>query len=91
MANSINGRPWVLDTTGLIKSGRTWTTGFVLRGYAAAGDQAIIKDAVRNVTVCILTGNADLRPVGELWMWPQQIQNLTLDTLTSGQVEVIVK
>ena len=91
MANSINGRPWVLDTAGLIKSGRTWTTGFVFRGYAAQGDTAEITDAVRGVVVCKLTGNSDLSPEGEAWIHPQQIQDLTLTLSAGGIVEVIVK
>ena len=93
MANSINGRPWILDTASAnpVKTGRTWCLGFVFFDYTAEGDQAIIKDLVRNVEVCKLVGDASLQPVSEVWFKPQQIQSLALTTLGSGKVRVVLK
>lgn len=91
MANDITGRPWVLDTSGLVKAGRTFTTGFVFRDYVSGtASLATITDGVRGTIVCKLPGYASNTPVGEAWYIPQIIQNLTL-ALDSGHVEVIVK
>lgn len=91
MANDITGRPWVLDTAGLVKAGRTITSGFVFRDYTGGGgSKATITDAVRGTVVCTLVGAPNGVPVGEAWFIPQIIQNLTL-ALDSGHVTAIIK
>lgn len=93
MANDTTQRPWLLDTAGTspVKSGKTWTTGFVFRDYTAgAGSKAVIQDS-RGKTIVELFGNAAGLPVGEAWFWPQVINDMKLTAIDSGVVEVIVK
>jgi hypothetical protein len=94
MANNLAGTPYIIDTASAspIKSGRVLTTGFVYRDYAAAGNQAIIKDGVRNIIIARLIGNASLTPVGEAWFDPQWVQSLTVSQLDGGGIlEIIAK
>ena len=90
MANNLKGRPWIVDTTGLVKQGQCFTTGFVFRGYSnGAASLATIKDGNRGINIATLLGNAAGTPVGEAWFTPQVLNDLTI-TLDSGFVEVIV-
>lgn len=92
MANDLSRRPWILDTASAspVKTGLTWTSGFVFRDYANAAHKAVFKDS-RGIVICELLGNAGLTPSGEAWFIPQVIKDLTLSQLDSGVVEVIVK
>ena len=91
MANDLTRYPWLVDSTGLVKSGKTKTTGFVFRDYTAGGT-AIIKDS-RNKVICRLTGNPGLTPVSELWFTPTWVNDMLIDatsSLNGGVIEVIV-
>lgn len=98
MANDISGRPWLVDTVGLVKSGPTFTTGFVFRDYTGGGaSKAFIKDGRRNKIVAKLYGDPSGAPVSETWLAElpsQTVWNLTIDAtsqLDTGVVEIIVR
>lgn len=94
MANSIQGRPWVLDMNSgsiPIKSGRTWVAGYRYRNYMTAGHQAIVKDGVTGVTVETLKGTSDLAPVNVFFVEPQIVQSISLPQIDSGVLEIFIK
>lgn len=94
MANDLRGRPWIVDTVGLVKAGKTFTTGFVFEGYGGgAGSQAILKDGKRNRNICVLNGVASGASQGEGWLTlhpPTVIEDLTVVALDSGYIKVLV-
>lgn len=93
MANDLTRRPWILDTASAspVKTGITFTTGFVFRDYAGgAASSATIKDS-RGIVIAHLIGQAGNINVGEVWFVPQAVKDLTLATLTDGIIEVVVK
>lgn len=91
MANSINGRQWVLDMNQVpVKTGRAWVTGMRWRDYGAASDEVQVFDGIRNVMVAHFKGRSDLAPVETVYTHPQQIQSFSLPVITSGKLEVFV-
>lgn len=96
MANDIRSSPWLVDTasTNPVKSGLTWTTGFVFRDYTGgAASQAVIQDW-RGVAIAKLTGDASGLPVSESWLpagrKSQVIRDLKVTAIDSGVLEILV-
>lgn len=92
MANDVSGRQWRLDTpvafgglNSLIWNGNAKIEHFEFTGYAAQGNQAIVKDRNGKI-VWQASGAADLEEVrsGKVG-W---VNGIVLDTCTGGGIVV---